>query len=71
MEGRSKLFVRSALEQAFDYFDKGNTGYLELKEILKGSNKDEIEYYLNQIDTDHDHKISREEFVDYLTKYEQ
>ena len=40
MYNRQKLFVKESLNEAFDYFDKDKTGFLEvhqLENILKGS----------------------------------
>lgn len=33
MINREKLFVKDALEEAFDYFDTDKTGYIEKNEL--------------------------------------
>lgn len=66
------MFERVHLKQAFQYFDTDRTGYIEknqLKEILKGCEKEEFQYILNELDKDGDQKVSEEEFVAYLAKY--
>jgi len=62
MYNREKLFVRESLSEAFDYFDKDKSGLLEKKEmknLLKGSNNSEVEYFLQKIDTDKNNEVWR------------
>ena len=66
---REKLFIKESLSEAFDFLDHDGTGFIEVKElksILKGSDKAEIDYLVAAIDKDRDNRISREEFIDYL-----
>ena len=68
---RKKLFMRDSLSEAFDFLDHDKTGFIEvkeLKEILKGSEKAEIDFLVNEIDKDKDNRISRDEFIEYLLK---
>lgn len=37
--------------------------------MLKGGDNAEIDYFLHQLDTDSDNKISKDEFIDYLLNY--
>lgn len=49
MIDRQELFVQSSLAEAFDFFDKDNSGYIEraeLKELLEGCPKD-VAYILD------------------------
>jgi calcium-dependent protein kinase len=70
---RRLLFQRQALEDAFDYFDRDKSGEIsrqELEEILEGVQNEEIEYLFSELDKNQDRKISRKEFIVYLSKYE-
>ena len=61
MSDKEKVYARESLMEVFDHFDKDHTGYLdkvELKELLKGSEAEEIEFFLRELDTDQDNKIS-------------
>ncbi len=63
--------MKEYLEDAFDYFDVDGTGYLEhdeLKELLDGCEKVEIENILKEIDSNRDQRISKDEFLNYLLK---
>jgi hypothetical protein len=41
----------------------------ELREILKGCEKEEFDIILKELDKDGDQKVSKEEFVNYLVKF--
>ena len=59
---KEKLWAKDALEEAFDYFDIYKTGFIErneLKLILDGSENEEIENLLKELDIDKDQKISK------------
>ena len=69
MVARDKIFVREAVDEAFDFFDKDKTGFIEREELmslLKGTEMKEIEDLLVELDVDNDSRISREEFMRYL-----
>ena len=69
MQTKEKLFHREALTEAFQFFDRDGTGYLEKEEIegiLKGGDAEEVECVIKELDTDGDQRISKEEFIDYL-----
>jgi len=49
------------LIQAFKFYDLDSDGYLQRDEVLallEGCDNEEIEYLMNQIDTDRDKKVS-------------
>jgi calcium-dependent protein kinase len=63
MYDRRKLYLRESLNEAFDHFDIDHTGFIEveeLREMLKGGDKAEVEYFFTVMDTDSDARISRE-----------
>lgn len=70
---RRLLFQRQALEEAFEYFDRDGSGEIsrqELEEILEGVQMEEIEYLFREVDKNEDRKISRKEFMAYLSKHQ-
>lgn len=72
MYDKRKVYMRESLSEAFEYFDMDHTGYIEieeLREMLKGGDNAEIDYFLHQLDTDSDSKISKDEFIHYLLNY--
>ena len=40
-----------------------------MREILKGCEKEEFDFFLKELDKDGDQKVSKEEFVNYLVKF--
>lgn len=64
---RDKLFQKRALEQAFDFFDRDKTGFLEVKELreLLGGDcdKEEMAKIMEELDGDGDRQVSKEEFM--------
>jgi calcium-dependent protein kinase len=72
MYNKDQLYVRDSLNEAFEYFDRDHTGFIELEElkaILRGADATEAEYFISKIDLDKDHRISREEFISYLLAF--
>jgi calcium-dependent protein kinase len=69
MYDRRKLYLRDSLAEAFEHFDVDHTGFIEveeLREMLKGGDQAEVEYFFSVMDKDSDARISRQEFVEYL-----
>ncbi|CAF1330997.1 unnamed protein product [Rotaria sp. Silwood1] len=65
-----RKFTDDEMRRAFKCFDMDNSGYItasELHEVLRRLNRDVSERRINEVlrevDTDHDGKISYEEFV--------
>lgn len=72
MYDKDKLYVRESINEAFEYFDRDHTGFIEfdeLKAVLEGGDAAEVEYFISKIDLDRDRKISREEFISYLLNF--
>ena len=68
---KEKIFVREAVEEAFDYFDQDRTGFIEKQELvdlLGETELAEVEELMRELDLDKDQKVSREEFLGYLTE---
>ena len=62
MSNRKTMFGVEHLKEAFNYFDVDKTGFLEkneLREILKGCEKEEFEFILKELDKDGDEKVSK------------
>ena len=68
MADRRLLFVESSLAEAFDFFDVDGSGFLERKELIELLKESEADTstLLQQIDTNNDEKISKQEFLDYF-----
>lgn len=61
---------KSCMNEAFDFFDEDRTGFVEKRELfdcLEGCEEEEIVRILKEADFNGDGKISREEFINYLT----
>lgn len=72
MYTRKRLFLEKALTDAFRHYDVNQDGFLqrgELKELLEGCEREEIEYLLEELDADGDERVSLEEFLDYMRKF--
>jgi calcium-dependent protein kinase len=72
-----ELQSRVILRRAFDFFDKDKDGYIdlnELKQSLFGDNTSNVNYIkkiVEEIDTNHDGKISFDEFIAFIPKQAQ
>lgn len=70
MSSREKLFIKQSLKLAFDHFDTDKSGYIERNELIHclNNNISEVNELIEQIDQDHDLKISKNEFLQYFDK---
>ena len=63
--------MQQSLIQAFKFYDLDSDCYLQREEVLsllEGCDNEEIEYLMNEIDTDRDRKVSLQEFLAYLNR---
>ncbi len=63
--------MQQSLIQAFKFYDLDRDGYLQRDEVLlllEGCDNEEIEYLMNEMDTDKDKKVSLKEFLAYLNR---
>lgn len=63
--------MQQSLILAFKFYDLDSDGYLQRDEVLallEGCDNEEIEYLMNQIDTDRDKKVFLQEFLAYLNR---
>ena len=63
MTHKNLLSRENSLTDAFDFLDKDKTGFIEKSELiqlLEGSQAEEIKILMENMDENHDDKISRQ-----------